>query len=68
MSDVIDGLIENVNDVTEDCAKNAHKIQDVIHVDRFNDITDDENLSLLRYIFKVSITVLTPLKIMKVLQ
>ena len=54
MSDVIDELIENhlVNDVTEKCTKNAHTIQNVVPVDEFNDITDDENPSLLRYIFQ----------------
>ena len=43
MSDVIDELIENhlVNDVTEECMKNAHTIQNVITVDEFN----DENLA-----------------------
>ena len=51
MSDVIDGLIENVNDVTEECTNNepnnAHTIQNVISVDRFNDNDDGEKLRYL---------------------
>ena len=52
MHDVIDVLIENkhVNDVTEECRKNAHTIQNVISIDQLNDKTDDEeNLTPLRY-------------------
>ena len=53
MNDVIDALIENhhVNDVTEECTKNAHTIQNVISIDQVNDKTDDENLTLSRYWF-----------------
>ena len=48
--DVIDALIENhlVNDVTEECTKNAHTIQNAIPVDKFNDKTDEGNLPSLR--------------------
>ena len=51
MNDVIDALIENhhVNDVTEDCTKNAHTIQNVISIDQLNDKTDEENLIPSRY-------------------
>ena len=53
MHDVIDVSIENkhVNDVTEECWKNAHTIQNVISVDQLNDKTDEENLTQLRYWF-----------------
>ena len=53
MSDVIDALIENVNDITEECMKNAHNIQNVIPFEQFNDITDDESPTLLRYAFGI---------------
>ena len=48
---VIDALIENhhVNDVTEECTKNAHTIQNVISIDQLNDKTDEENLTPSRY-------------------
>ena len=48
---VIDALIENhhVNDVTEECTKNAHTIQNVISIDQLNDKTDEENLIPSRY-------------------
>ena len=47
---VIDALIENhhVNDVTEECTKNAHSIQNVISIDQLNNKTDEENQTLLR--------------------
>ena len=51
MHDVIDALIDNkyVNDITEECKKNAHIIQNVISVDQLNDKTDEENLTPSRY-------------------
>ena len=53
MHDVIDALIDNkyVNDITEECKKNAHIIQNVISVDQLNDKTDEENLTPSRYLF-----------------
>ena len=46
MNNVIDVLIKNkhVNDVTEECTKNAHTIQNVISINQSDDETDEENL------------------------
>ena len=51
MNDVIGALLENkhVNDVTEECKKNSHTIQNVISVDQLYDKTDEENLTPSRY-------------------
>ena len=53
MHDVIDALIDNkyVNNITEECKKNAHIIQNVISVDQLNDKADEENLTPSRYLF-----------------
>ena len=53
MSNVIYALIGNVNNVTEECIKNARTIKNIIPFDRFNNIINDESPTLLRYAYGI---------------